>query len=358
LPITTLHLICGLPCAGKTTYATTLAQSRGALRLTPDEWLVPLIGADPSWDRLEAARDPIEALLWEVAAGHLSRGVDVILDFGFWTKSERDAFRGRAAALGARSELHFLQAPLDTLRARLTARNAARPGGTFFIDERWLQAWWKLFEAPDVRELQPVEAGGSPQPARAGRLTIVSHQSGWAAEYAAIARNLQQALGTLALRIDHIGSTAVPGLCAKDVIDVQISVAGLGAAVAQALGALGYRHITDIVRDHQPPGANGADDDWSKWFFREPAGARRTHVHVRVPGKPNERYPLLFRDYLIAHPDTAQAYGLLKRRLAESLANPDDYPDVKDPAVDLIYLPARHWAKATGWQPQAAQAHQ
>ena len=72
---------------------------------------------------------------------------------------------------------------------------------------------------------------------------------------------------------------------------------------------------------------------------------------MRRQGAPNQRYPLLFRDYLRAHPKTAQAYAELKRRLAANLADPFTYPDVKDPAVDLIYLAAEEWAARTGWRP-------
>ncbi len=72
---------------------------------------------------------------------------------------------------------------------------------------------------------------------------------------------------------------------------------------------------------------------------------------MRVQGRANQRYPLLFRDYLRAHPATAEAYAELKRRLAQNLAAPKTYPDVKDPAVDLIYFAAEDWARATNWQP-------
>jgi GrpB-like predicted nucleotidyltransferase (UPF0157 family) len=67
-------------------------------------------------------------------------------------------------------------------------------------------------------------------------------------------------------------------------------------------------------------------------------------------GRANQRYPLLFRDYLRMHPATAEAYGELKRRLAQNLADWETYPDVKDPAVDLIYFAAEDWATASGWR--------
>jgi GrpB-like predicted nucleotidyltransferase (UPF0157 family) len=77
---------------------------------------------------------------------------------------------------------------------------------------------------------------------------------------------------------------------------------------------------------------------------------------VRVQGRPNQRYALLFRDYLRLHPASAGAYAELKRRLAQHLADPQTYPDVKDPAVDLIYFAAEAWAAATGWQPGPSDA--
>src|SRR6266576_1103308 len=91
--IATLHLMCGLPCAGKTTLAKQIEHERRALRLTPDEWITRLFGADLSVEALDAARDPVERMLWDLAARILSLGVDVILEFGFWSRSEREEFR-------------------------------------------------------------------------------------------------------------------------------------------------------------------------------------------------------------------------------------------------------------------------
>jgi GrpB-like predicted nucleotidyltransferase (UPF0157 family) len=179
---------------------------------------------------------------------------------------------------------------------------------------------------------------------------IVDYQPTWPTDFAAIAATLRRALAGLALRIDHIGSTSVPGLAAKDIVDVQITVAALDPQVLSGLTALGYTRSERIVGDHRPPNSPGPDSDWQKWFLREPPGQRLTNTHVRVQGRPNQRYPLLFRDYLRAHPATAAAYAELKRRLARELADPQTYPDVKDPAVDLIYFAAEDWAAVTGWQ--------
>ncbi len=179
---------------------------------------------------------------------------------------------------------------------------------------------------------------------------IIPYQTRWPAEFQAIARRLRAGLGDLARRIDHIGSTAVPDLPAKDIIDVQITVADLGGPLVEALTALGYSQPEGVWRDHTLPGFNGPDTEWEKLFFRPPPGQRRTNIHVRVQGRANQRYALLFRDYLRAHPATAAAYAELKRRLAQHLAHPEMYSEVKDPAVDLIYFAAEDWATATRWQ--------
>ena len=187
-------------------------------------------------------------------------------------------------------------------------------------------------------------------------VTIIDYQERWPAEFQAIATELRQALGTLALRIDHIGSTSVPGLAAKNIIDIQITVAALNNNIKQAIISLGYIHRADITRDHCPPTLTKSKNEWSKWYFHEADQERRTHIHVRLPDRLNQRYPLLFRDYLRANLATAGAYAELKRRLASHLADPSTYPDVKDPAVDLIYFPAEEWAERTGWQPGPSDA--
>ena len=149
----TLHLICGLPGAGKTTLAVQLEHSLPALRLTPDEWITQVLGPGPPRLALDAARDPFEALQWEIAARALSLGLDVILDFGFWSRAEREDFRARAAALGAGSHLHLVQASEDDLLARLALRAAERTPNTFDVSADDLRAWSSVFERPGPEEL-------------------------------------------------------------------------------------------------------------------------------------------------------------------------------------------------------------
>src|ERR1043166_5557229 len=151
----TLILICGLPGSGKTTKAKQLELEQSALRLTPDEWIRPLYGAHPTREVLDAARDPVEGVMWLVAARALTLNVNVILDFGFWSQSEREDFRGRAASLGAGSEVCFLDAPHQELLRRLTVRNAAVPEDAFHVSEADFTEWSRVFEPPTSAELRP-----------------------------------------------------------------------------------------------------------------------------------------------------------------------------------------------------------
>ncbi len=181
---------------------------------------------------------------------------------------------------------------------------------------------------------------------------IVPYDPEWPRQFDAIAIDIRRVLGRLARRIDHIGSTAVPGLAAKDVIDVQVSVAALepeGALVAP-LGAAGFVPHT-IDRDHRPPGRDGAAADWAKRLMVEAPGRRRLNLHLRVDGRPNQRYPLLFRDYLRAHTEAATSYATLKRGLAALSLDTGVYADIKDPVTDLIMVAAEEWAARTGWHP-------
>lgn len=146
----TLFLICGLPGSGKTTLAMRLERERRALRLTADEWMARIVGDGNDG----AKRAVVEKVQWEITQRALSLGVDVILESGFWARSERDEFRTRAAALGADTKLYYLDVPLDELKRRLTLRNAALPPDTFHVDVDQLDSWARGFEPPTADELE------------------------------------------------------------------------------------------------------------------------------------------------------------------------------------------------------------
>src|SRR5271157_3329826 len=151
----TLHLMVGLPCSGKTTRARQLEQVYAALRLTPDEWHMRLFGHDDEEEEEHDARhDLIESMLWEIAARVLGLGVNVILDFGFWAKSEREDYRARAKQLGASSEIHFLNVPEAILFEGVATRNSHPSQGAAYINTTKLKAWIGFFQPPTPDELE------------------------------------------------------------------------------------------------------------------------------------------------------------------------------------------------------------
>ena len=149
-----LILTCGLPGAGKTTLASQLAESRGAVRLTKDEWLAA-VGSTP-WDT--PTREKVERALWKLAQEILGLGVSVVLDFGLWARVERDELRSAARDLGVGVELHYLDVATDELWRRIESRNAAPPWDGHPIRRADLDGWARTFEAPDAAELALFDA--------------------------------------------------------------------------------------------------------------------------------------------------------------------------------------------------------
>lgn len=183
-------------------------------------------------------------------------------------------------------------------------------------------------------------------------IEIVEYNYRWPEEFLESGAQLRRSLGDVALRIDHIGSTAVPDLPAKDVIDIQITVPALTPQVAKAFYSLGYVK-SHHVSDHVPPGFPTAPAQWEKWVFKSGEQQRPVNAHARMPGRANQRFALLMRDYLRSFPLAAQAYGLTKRAIINR--HPEDdltvYYEIKNPVFDLIYCGAEYWAEQTEWQP-------
>ena len=184
-------------------------------------------------------------------------------------------------------------------------------------------------------------------------IEIVDADSEWPAQFARIAAPIRP-LSPAPCLIHHIGSTAVAGLAAKDVIDIQLSLENLADVPNVELARLGYcRHPG--VRDHAPAGMDVEPTELQKLFFscRSP----RVNLHVRQIGRFNQTYPLLCRDFLRSSPNAAAAYEAVKRELALRFPNDiDAYYAVKDPVFDIIMAGAAEWARRTGWVPPPSDA--
>jgi predicted kinase len=145
-----MFVMVGLPAAGKTSRARELASEWGALRLTPDEWMIPLFGQVQP----EGKRNVVEGRLIWIALRALQIGVNVVLDFGVWGKDERSALRALAASVGATSELVYLDVDEAEQWRRVHARSSTDAATTFEMTKTDLAGWRQGFQPPDVNELE------------------------------------------------------------------------------------------------------------------------------------------------------------------------------------------------------------
>ncbi|GGO94375.1 dephospho-CoA kinase [Wenjunlia tyrosinilytica] len=175
----------------------------------------------------------------------------------------------------------------------------------------------------------------------------------WPEQAARLAARIQSAAGERALRVDHIGSTAIPGLSAKDVIDLQVSVPSLDDAIAMSPA------LTDAglifhpgIGTNQAHGAVTNPAQWRKRYHKSADPGRPANVHIRPYGTAGWRFALLFRDWLRADPQIREEYLSIKRTLARRFASDADttrYGAAKDPWFAIAYSRMEQWATQTGW---------
>ncbi|GGK67872.1 dephospho-CoA kinase [Nocardia camponoti] len=189
------------------------------------------------------------------------------------------------------------------------------------------------------------------RPPRRNRLVLADPE--WPAQARRIIARLHVACGASALRIDHIGSTAVPGLPAKNIIDIQVTVADMDTAesLSAALAAAGFPLDASVTHDSpKPTPGDPSGADYSRWRKRLHVSAdpgRPANIHVRVQDSPGQRYALDMRDWLRADESARNQYLALKSEAEASTGqDPDTYAAVKEPWFDAVYPVVAEWAAA------------
>jgi GrpB-like predicted nucleotidyltransferase (UPF0157 family) len=178
------------------------------------------------------------------------------------------------------------------------------------------------------------------------RVEVVPYRAAWAEEGRLLAERLRDLLPD-AVSVQHIGSTSVPGLPAKDCLDLMVAVHDLGSGAAAVLEREGYRRRPEPWNQQEISFGTAC----RKQVFAPAVGGRPCNIHVRERGGPNVRYALLFRDYLTADSGAAGAWGRFKIRLAQSVTDLADYGQIKAPAQEILMQSAQRWARDQGWQP-------
>lgn len=177
-------------------------------------------------------------------------------------------------------------------------------------------------------------------------IIIVPYSDEWPEQFQEHGSRIRRALGDAALRIDHIGSTSVPGLAAKPVIDIQISVTSFEPVepIRNPLLRAGYVWRSD-------------NQDLTKRHVRESTGSPRTQIHIRKIGSWSQQFALLFRDYIRVHPSAANQYAEVKRQLADQYRHDRvGYNVAKGPFIWETMRAADDWSRQVGWEPSPSDA--
>lgn len=212
------------------------------------------------------------------------------------------------------------------------------------------------------QRILPFERNTRTRTPASGEAVLVESDANWSAQAQRVINRLRMVCGASAVRIDHIGSTAVAGLPAKDILDIQVTVPDLAAAdaLAEPLAAAGFPSHPGVVADNPKPvyGVGGEADPgmWAKRLHKSADPGRPAHVHLRVDGWPGQQFALLFVAWLRADAAAREEYVQVKRE-AEAAAREcraEDrgavYAQHKEPWFETAYERAWQWAQQAGWQ--------
>ena len=179
---------------------------------------------------------------------------------------------------------------------------------------------------------------------------LVDARDEWAAQGTRLVARLQVACGERAMRVDHIGSTAIAGLAAMDVLDFQITVDSpeQARALERPLADAGFPPRRDIDHDFPEPDVGGPGH---RRCHNGADPGRPVNVHLRVQGTPEQRFALVFRDWLRADADALVEYLQVKRDAAWATDTIDAYAAAMQPWFDVAYPRGLAWAERSGWTP-------
>lgn len=246
--------------------------------------------------------------------------------------------------------------PEDDARSRIAAQvgdDARRAAADVWLDNsggpgriaRELDVLWRDRLVPfedNLRRRRPV-GGGAPR--------LVAPHPEWPAQAARLAARVAAAAGERGRGVAHIGSTAVPGLPAKDVIDLQLGVDAMAEADAlrDALAGAGFPVRPDVTGDDpERPGSAR----WPQRLHGSADPGRIVHLHVRPVGSPGWRYALLFRDWLRTDAAAREEYLSIKRAAEARYGGDRDaarYVEFTEPWFDMVFARVQRWAATSGW---------
>lgn len=339
-----------------------------------------VIRADGALDRAALAAivfpDPgaladLEAITGPAIAGRVARlraavpadRVDVydmplLVEKGGWVHEHLTVVVGTSEPERLRRLVQQRGIPQDDARARIAAQatdEQRRAAADVWIDNEGsrehaaaqVHAAWTERLAPYDENLRRGVRARRPEP-----LTLAASDPAWARRGERVCARVAAALPGKGIRVDHIGSTAVPGLLAKDVVDVQVGIRRLADADSPGfVGALlraGYLRTVDNVTDTpHPAGADPAR--WGKRYFGGQDPGCIVHLHVREIGSAGYEFALAFRDWLRAVPAARQEYAAVKQALAARLDSTSAYASAKEPWFDTAYPLVRQWVARHGW---------